>query len=531
MGLGVGSLNTSTNLLVESLDLSGTRTASDDTPKTLSTGHTRTDSALGGSSVTLRTGSSSQSADTQRAESFSRLKQPSLSGGGRAMAALTLVALGPTLLIAKGIAMLGAKVLTMVMGQRTDQAGEAAQARADLRATLGRHDTTDAGQILNMTITIKDAGAAGGTATKTIMDLMESYVDKLNDNGSRTTKDDMKMYVCMGEKIYASLYEGDSAEPPLQIDVGGTMKSVPSNLDTTRALSWFLQARGMADNASTTRTFDDLTLVSSGAMIAKDPGNRLYDFMSSAPQCYGRCSSHCAERSSNSGGGWLEGLQAIWKGGALEAAVRMGTGQPIQHGIEDYDNRFPSKGGTLLFDKLHDSDRDGVGEIYLKWEEVGTPTAFGFITKHMDDADGFAARVTGNYGALGRVKEHMSHFTENADPAGYHGEKMEKGPAKKVFTQFEEAVRGLDTSVLSSKEGATVIKEVKTFGAVRMEHRLGELIDRAETGRADAAHVQALKEARTAIQAFIAQAGADLGIVRKGQELHVGMPPKTAVSK
>jgi hypothetical protein len=378
---------------------------------------------------------------------------------------------------------------------------EAQQARATLHADFG---DTSKSAILNRSI----ATPAG---QQDISALMDSYRLSLGGD-KRISAAEMNMYVALGEKIVDAVKAGDGKPPIMVTGPSGDVHALESNLDTTRAISWFLQAKAMSDNASAGRPVTELR---SGSMVVADPGNKLHTFLSSADNAYGRCSTHFQERSANVDGGALGGLKAFWNGGWSAGMAYATGGQPLQRGIEDFSSKLPSGGGTLLFDKLSDGKASGAGELFMKWEDVGVPNSFGFSGTHADKADGWGDKILGRGFAFTRGLGHSLHFAANADPgAAYRGEKMAKGEAKNIFNAFVAAVDGAG---LPKTEAEALKKDVGKHGAAFMKDKLAELIGDGQLHGRDGA-LQAVSQR---LDAFMTAMGADLGIARKGAEVHV----------
>ena len=179
--------------------------------------------------------------------------------------------------------------------------------------------------------------------------------------GSKLAPAEITALVAAGERIAKAIQQPDNAGgSPLTLDVNGNALQVHSNAYTARALSWFMMAQGALQDVKNAQHQQGDAAPSSmptnGAFIMKDPGNRIHNFLMAAPTCCGRISSHVNERSA-SPAGW--------------------TGKPVQHGIEDFSNKMPGKGGTMLFDRLKDG-KDGVGELFVKFENVGCPRVLAF---------------------------------------------------------------------------------------------------------------------------------------------------------
>lgn len=558
---------------ISSLDESSFRSLADAAPRgaeSLSGSHAV--SAYGtfdNDNVSVRSLHSSQGLEAQQAESRTRAEKQCPSWGKRALAGvlLTLVAV-PKLaagllttaagLLVGGAAKLVEKATTACVG-----ISDARMAREEKQNLLGADKRDDAANILNKSFQSSDWGTVvAGSAQKraeiadiaraeqrdalaaatggggalvdidlrtspdapgfqpTIRDRMDVYLESLGDN--RVTKDEMYRYIAAGQRIVDAVVNGDGTIPvEVAIPDGGRTQAgdrtiaVKPDLDTVRSISWYLQAKALADNSASHRPG---TTVGSGAMIGADPGNKLFNFLEKSDNAYGRCSTHCAERSSSVDTSWLGPLRTLWDGGVAALGAYAKGGQPLQFGIEDFDRKMPSKGGTLLFDKLQNN------EIYLKWEHNGTPNSFAFAKQHADAADGFADRMLGRGMALPRNIGHAISFAGNADPGNaYRGEKMDKGEAKQLYRDFETALKGPGTG-MTPERTKDALKECKTYGASEVLRTVDRVLADTRTlaeGGPTRACREELQDIRTKLTGFIDQMGADMGIDRKGNEVHL----------
>lgn len=367
-----------------------------------------------------------------------------------------------------------------------------ASERDKFRTALG---ADNANSILHQNITTKEGTAPLST-------FMSAYVSTL-DKGHQISPQEAMKFVLMGEKIVGLLNQGSDADfkLPLTIDINGVSTPIPANLDTARAVSWYFVAKGMADNASPNR---DAVQMHSASMTLSDPGNRAYKFLSSAPNCYGRCSSHHEFRSAADGD-----MPATSKAGFAEKFLMKFGKQPLQNGIEDFTNKFPSNGGTLLFSKLKDGANGG--ELLLKWEKVGMPDAFS-AAKHGDTREEKANFMM----AAGRCKGHMINFgNRHKEKYGVaRGEQAAKLVGKDMVKAFAKLV-----------EYSSLSKEDKKHYALNPDHQhLPNMVEGLAKLKQDAAahnkptHI--FKAMEGVIADVTAEWGEDLGIVRAGAEVH-----------
>lgn len=378
-----------------------------------------------------------------------------------------------------------------------------------LRDTLGRPMEN---HLLSQTIPTKNFGNVK------IDQVMEQY---RRDIGEPVTREQMMGYINMGERIVKGISEGQMENGVLKLEVDGREVTVKPNLDTTRAISWYLNAKAVMDNASPGR---DPVVIKGGSMVLKDEGNQLYDFLNSAPNTYNRPSSHFNERSDS----------PIARKGTWGILAGLARGQKSQRGIEDFSNKMPSGGGCILFDKMVGSD--GSNQIFLKWESSGTPTVYGTST-HGDMEDGMATQVHNRYKAFDRNLNHMRNFLgvghgPKDESWGMHREEISKPGAGKsmVYDPFLQIIATLKTDSMppGEKELARMEKDAKTFGLEKIDEDLKQLETRYKKAiQIDRDHgnehplEKPLQALRYNIEQYKSMMGSNLGISRKGSEVHV----------
>ncbi|WAJ30486.1 hypothetical protein [Antarcticirhabdus aurantiaca] len=381
-------------------------------------------------------------------------------------------------------------------GRIAEQKFAAISAERDLlRDKLGAPNPNS---ILNKEITTAEG-------KHTVETFMKTYVASLHGK-SNVTAQEVMTFVRMGEQIVTELYKGSDQDfrLPLTTTIDGRQVTIPSNLDTTRAVSWYLQAKCMSDNASPDR---DNVQIHSGSMTVGDPGNRLYKYLSSAPNCYGRCSSHHERRSA------MDGDRPATATKGFTAPLLHGLAkQPMQNGIEDFTNKFPSNGGTLLFDKL----KDGVkgGELFMKWEEVGMPDAVGSgrVAKHGDTREEKATFTM----AAGRCKGHMFNFlnrhSEKAGVArGEQGAKLAAAQTK-LMKDFQTLVKKSD---LSAEDKAAYGPDKKDHDVQSMYEGLAKMMQTAADKGHSIASYQKMIGRVDDLDAKVGDGGGDLHIGRQ----------------
>jgi len=389
-----------------------------------------------GAKVEMRQGSVSEGVEQMRQDSRDRL------GEGRGVGAKALNKLGAILLLPIVFTVQLAKSVVGTVGgllfgglfKGVDKLVGEHKTLNDVQETarqaLGARPIENS--ILFDTVDVKNQD--GKTKTLTMDDALEQLRQNLGGD-KRLSNKEMMQYVRMGERIVQALSDTDPPAPARLEVMGddGKPYSVKPGLEVTRAISWYLQAKAISDNSG----HGEGAFLKEGAMVAKDPGNKLYDFLRSSNESYGRVSSHMKDRTDS-----LENsVSSAFKGGLVAMMSSAFSGQPLQYGIEDFDNRMPSKGGSLLFDKLKPSEgKDGVPEIYLKWEDKGMPNSVSLSGgDSTTPGDSLWNRGLSFFRCLG----HTFNFFSDKNPTGYRGEKFEKGEGKNLLNGFKDLVNGL----------------------------------------------------------------------------------------
>lgn len=231
-------------------------------------------------------------------------------------------------------------------------------------------------------------------------------LDKLTEHavamGRPLERADIQKLVATGENIARALNNIDTPDALRQLQEGHGVDwdngrdgfRINSNLYTTRALSWYMAANAANQDLAPGRPDDAYgSLPSNGAFIVKDPDNRIHTFLSQAPTCASRMSSHVAERSATTDKHWVGGF--------------LPSGKLAQKGIEDFRSCLPGQGGALLFDKLKDQ------ELYVKFESVGTPSYFGRSESH-EQSSGLGRF----FHAIARNFKHSINFAQSRGTDG-----------------------------------------------------------------------------------------------------------------
>jgi hypothetical protein len=198
-------------------------------------------------------------------------------------------------------------------------------------------------------------------------------------------------------------------------------------------------------------------MVVEGSIRFKDPDNRLFNFLHSAPTVGPRAATHFEEMLYDHGSHRIAGV----------------VERKRHWGLDDYSSKLPGKGGALVFNKLTPSYGSNCPEIYLKIERVGCP-AYNRFEEHLGTLDkGFRFVAAGD-----RNFEHVTHFlssrshADSADPSiqVQRHEHMHKGYLKKpVYTPFMNLMKEAGKT---REELKALKKEIKLgggFGAVERE--------------------------------------------------------------
>ncbi|VUD62466.1 hypothetical protein TDB9533_03046 [Thalassocella blandensis] len=362
---------------------------------------------------------------------------------------------------------------------------------------------------------------------KSIENLAEEYREKL---GSKLSNEEMLAYINMGQRIVEALGEqGENYNGgPINVrDNDGNNHVVPPNLDTARAISWYVQAKAMKDNASENR---EPVMLNRGSMVMSDPGNKLYKFLRSAPNTYGRASTHYNERSlkkahfNNTGvaGKAINSKNALFN--CLRASGKQVRPAAAQLGIEDFSNKFPSGKGCLLFDKMQDADapQNAPDQLFMKWESAGMPNFLHSPAQHADPESGPVARMAYRFGAFDRCMQHTFNFAKmnrSSNDWGIHRESVKKGNSKAIYDQFNSAMKQLQSDNKHNDWAKSMKTEAKIRGVEFMLDVLNSIQNEYEEGGVD--FPESMQKLIHDIEDFKTSHGEDLGIRRKGEEIHL----------
>ena len=461
----------------------------------------------GSAAQNLRQGSNDQGANEVAAQSRGRVCGFFAEAGKRIGAALALPIVG-----ALGVAALAVGATVAV------PAYALAKVADGVRACFSGQ-TQSLAQQMNLDAiddSILEARIATNEGEKSVNEVLEQYLGAIN---SPVDAGEMQQFVKMGEQIVRAINEMDNYDGG-PIEIGGIQ--VKPSLETARAVSWFLQAKALVDNASADRP---PMLLNRGSMVMADPGNKLANFLKSAPNTYGRASTHFNERS-----GVIAGFMNAGFAGGLINLKNIITGseaQGAQLGIEDFGNKFPSGKGCLLFSSLEGKSfsREPLGEgaaeqvqdqLFLKWESAGMPNVIHPKATHFDSEAGYSAKVWGRVMAFNRCIKHTLNFLSSSHQSdwGIHREAVHKGGPQALFEGFKAKMQSLEaTEGLQDGWATRMGSDAKKFGLDFMASVLAQFPEDAEA-------VELLNQ----IDAHISGQGNDVGILaRRGDEIHTSL--------
>ncbi|HSV48178.1 MAG TPA: hypothetical protein VLJ58_20475 [Ramlibacter sp.] len=347
----------------------------------------------------------------------------------------------------------------------------------------------------------------------------EGVTQKLMAHAQKTghgnmTEAQIKELVATGEHIAKALQGPGGDQLPLKVTIDGVEHTVESSTYTARAVSWYMMAQAASQDVDRARmdptsTTSDMT--TNGSFVMKDPGNRMYNFLSSAPTCGSRMSTHFAERS----GGDREHLV----GGLIP------SGKLAQRGIEDFQGKMPGQGGTMLFDKLKPG-LDGQPELFVKFESGGCPPYFK-TEKHEGFGHGFARFFSALDRNIGHATSFLhSRFSNDKGPGQVvRQEHVYKGVMKNIGTQFAGLVdKAIGAGVIDGSAKA-IGKQVHKMGLPYVQDAIATI---REAARAQG-NQEVLKMCNDLTDAIVDQTGAlglvsdKFGIERRGAESHIGL--------
>lgn len=347
--------------------------------------------------------------------------------------------------------------------------------------------------------------------------VMAKLVTHAGNTGRPVSQQEIQDMVNTGERIAKALREEPGGgHLPLMVTVNGQQHQVSANTYMARCVGWYMMAQAASQDVDRaalhgdTRTSD---MATSGSFAMKDPGNRMYNFLNSAPTAAPRMSTHFEERVDHTHKHKIVGL--------------IPTSKPEQRGIEDYQSKMPGQGGTMLFDKLKPGETDGVPELFVKFESVGCPPYFK-SEPHM----GVGQKIARFFGALDRNIGHATNFLKSL---GNHGgganvvsrqEHVYKGVLKNtVNAGFKTLVDNAIASGVIDANAKAVGKSVHKFGLPYVQDAIATI---QQSARA-LGNQQIAQECNDMIDT-INREGVKLGfvsdqheIVRRGAEAHISI--------
>lgn len=340
--------------------------------------------------------------------------------------------------------------------------------------------------------------------------VLDKLVDHAQKMGTPLSRDEIRGLVAAGEHIALAIQNSPDGGSPLHItSEGGQTLRVDSGLYATRALSWYMMSMGAMQDVKRDEMGLDTpsAMPTNGAFIMKDPGNRIHNFLMQAPTCGSRVSSHVNERSASP-----HGL----------------LGQPIQHGIEDFGNKMPGQGGTLLFDKLKGE------ELYVKIESVGCPPVFSGRERH----EGVGAMLSRILPSIWRNIQHGLNFASTRSATGNTSEGVRqehvyKGRLKDaVYTPVKDLVDHAKSQGLDFGKDKLLLdsgKSMKKLGMSAVFDMFDKLEAKArEQGRDDILHK--VQDVRNQVQIAMSELdfySGKYGIERRGAEVHISLDPRS----
>ena len=220
----------------------------------------------------------------------------------------------------------------------------------------------------------------------------------------------------------------------------------------------------------------------------KDDDGKLFRFLNSAPNSYGRISSHFNERSASKVAGFRNT-------GVMGKACGLSKPSAAQRGIEDFAKRLPGGRGTMLFDQL--TGNDGATQFFLKWETAGMPTVLG-QTVHADKEEGVKAAIMNHAKASKQCAAHAFNFVSHVtgsrkiDPAfPVRREDLRGEDTKKLFEEYKTIVQDSAQS-LGARWSRKAIKEGKERGLYHMKDILLAIQENYASNSKPTAQIDAL---------------------------------------
>lgn len=429
---------------------------------------------------------------------------------------LALVAL-PVLVTAgltMGILAAGKKIGELVSGTSIGDRVKNREMQAESRFVEKNKDMIDA---------LKTPQGNSVTDSQRVIDKLMTHAE---NTGKTLTRQEIKDLVVTGENIAKALKESESGKSPLAVTVGVDTHQVESNTYTSRALAWYMMASAAAQDVRRTGGGDQSgtsDMTTSGSFVMKDPGNKMFEFLNSAPTAGNRMSTHFEERLGHDKEHKILGFFPTF-----------GT-KPQQRGIEDFQSRMPGQGGTMLFDRLK-NDKDGQGELFVKFESAGCPPLFS-----SDKQNNVGDKFLRFFASLDRNMHHVTNFLHSTkqtdapvdDKVVSRQEHVYKGVLKNtVFDPVKElTAKAVDAGLVEKDAVSGVSKSMKKIGisgAIAMALEIEKLAKKSN-------NEGLLNQAQSVLKTIEEEMGKlgfasdHYGIERRGAEVHISIDP-TVVS-
>lgn len=326
--------------------------------------------------------------------------------------------------------------------------------------------------------------------------------------------------VVAGENIAKALHDprNEAGKSPLFMYVGADKYEIKSNLYNTRAISWYMMAAAASQDMLRDSKGDSSAsdMLEEGSLRMRDPGNQLYNFLCSAPNAIKRMSTHYEELSGHNEKHYIMGV--------------LPTNKVAQRGIEDYDTLFPGPGGSILFDMLNPSFDSGIPELFVKFEEAGTPDLLSNESNHsiLDSA-------IHTINAIWRNARHCTSFAQSrsqpnscSDYKAKRQEHLYKGALKPIYDSIIELLRAaLNFDLINAQDASIIAKDMKKFGLPAALRALNKFSENDKAQQCSD-FIKKVNQALNTIEVEKKKLGFisdDHEIERRGREVHITTDP------
>ncbi len=384
---------------------------------------------------------------------------------------------------------------------------------------------------------IKTAQGPTITSSQEVIDKLKSHAENTYRNIS---KDQITEWVTVGENI-AKLLKEQAAKPleeqdgkpknePLTVKGDSGMLTIESNPYTIRALTWYMMASAAAQDVARNAVEHEQPtasdMVTSGSIIMKDPGNAIFKFLESSPEANNRTSSHFQDRLGHQEKHLFLNFFSF-------------KNSPSQRGIEDYEGLLPGHGGAMVFDRLKSSTKDGMPEIFIKFEAVGCPAWIDdetynklFYTPYLFYSLVAGASLNIQHSAEFLTTRLPALTKEHAQKEIVRQEHLYKGRLSKLFEELNKAFENAYTQGVEKPKKDNIEVSIKTamkdFG---LPAALGEIKRLTDIG--NKTNNKELVENMDKVMKSIEKETTELGkisnrhnIERRGAEVHISLDPK-----